>query len=118
MQPFKYKPPLNAGDLRHRIKIQRLECVTTPNGFEEEVWTDWKTIWASKNNLSGKEYYSAKTVNEEKTVKFKVRYQKDLEVLESTRYRIVHDGKIYNITFIDNFMYQNKWLVIKTLEGD
>lgn len=116
MRPFKYNPPPNTGDLRHRIIIQRLEIMTTPNGFDVEDWVDWKTLWASKNNLSGKEFYTAKTVNEERTVKFRVRYHKDLEELDSKKYRIVHDGRVYNITFIDNVMYRNEWLVLKTLE--
>lgn len=102
--------------LNRKITIQKLTIVTSPNGFDEEKWIDWKTLWSSKNNLSGKEYYAAKTVNEEKTVKFEVRYHKDLEELNSTEYRVMHDNKEYNITFIDNFMYRNEWLVIKALE--
>lgn len=102
--------------LNRKITIQKLTTVTSPNGFDEEKWVDWETLWASKNNLSGKEYYSAKTVNEEKTVKFEVRYFPKLEEINSTEYRIIHEGKEYNITFIDNFMYRNEWLVIKALE--
>ncbi len=103
--------------LNKKIIIQKFETITSTNGFEEEKWVDWETVWASKNNLSGKEYFAAKQFNEEKTVKFEVRYQKKLEEeMDSINYRIIHDGKIYNITYIDNYMYKNEWLVIKALE--
>ncbi|NYB73857.1 phage head closure protein [Sedimentibacter hydroxybenzoicus DSM 7310] len=103
--------------LNKKIIIQKYDTVTNDNGFEEEKWVDWTEVWASKNNLSGKEYFAAKQFNEEKTVKFEVRYQKLLDELNSTKYRIIHDGKIYDITYIDNFQYRNEWLVIKTLEN-
>lgn len=103
--------------LNKKIIIQKFDTVTSPNGFDEEKWINWETVWASKNNLSGKEYFAAKQFNEEKTVKFEVRYQKKLDELNSTKYRIIHDGKIYDITYIDNFQYRNEWLVIKTLEN-
>lgn len=102
--------------LNRKITIQKLTTVTTPNGFDEEKWIDWETLWASINNLSGKEFYAAKAVQEEKTVKFEIRYFPKLEELNSTKYRIIYGEKEYNITFIDNFMYRNEWLVIKALE--
>lgn len=116
MQPQKYRPRVNSGDLRHKITIEKLTTVTSPNGFEEEVWQPWKEAWAAKNNLSGKEFYSAKAVNEEKTVTFKVRYREEFEEMDTTKYRISHGGRIYNITFIDNFMYLNETITFKTLE--
>ncbi len=104
--------------LDKKIIIQELKGTTeNEKGFEIEDWQDIATVWASKNNLSGKEYYRAKQYNEEKTVKFEIRYQKLLADLESTRHRILHDGKIYNITFVDNFQYRNEWLVFKALES-
>lgn len=108
---------MNPGELNKRITIQELRTVDNENGFEKEEWQKIITVWASKNNLSGKEPYMAKQYNEEKTVKFEIRYQKVLENLESTKHRIVHNDKIYNITFIDNFKYRNERLIFETLEG-
>lgn len=116
MQPFKYRPRINSGDLRHKITIEKLVTTTSPSGFEEESWQSWKEVWAAKNNLSGKEFYSAKAVNEEKTVTFKVRYFPEVEEMDTTKYRIAHDSKTYNITFIDNFMYLNESITFKTME--
>lgn len=102
--------------LNQKIIIQKWSTVISPNGFQETKWVDWKTVFASKNNLSGKEYYAAKTINEEKTLKFEMQYSKELEEINSTEYRIFHNNKPYDITFIDNYMYKNEWLVIKALE--
>lgn len=79
------------------------------------------------NNLWGKEFYAAKAVQAENTVEFIVRYSKDLEKINSKEYRIktIKDKnatkekdkyRYFDITFIDNIKYENKWLKIKAVE--
>lgn len=123
-------------DLNKKITIQKLMgTIQNENGFEEEQWSDFITLWASKNNLFGREFWSAKAVQEEKTVEFRIRYGKWINMIDTKNYRIRHgkktvdnlgaDGEIigtkeidviYNITFIDNVKYENTWVKIKTLE--
>lgn len=83
-----------------------------PDGFN-----DWKTVWASMNNLYGGEYWSAKALQAETTVVFTVMYSNDLEELlgkDGTKlYRIYWNKRAFNITFVDNKKYENKWLKIK-----
>ena len=105
---------MNPGELRHRITLQRLTTTTNENGFEMEEWTDVKTVWASITNLHGKEYYEAAAIQMENTVKFTVRYIKDLD----TSMRILFKDKQYNITSIDNIKYENRFIEIKALEVD
>lgn len=107
---------VDVGELKHRITIQKYTTITTDNGFDEETWLDYKTVWASMNNLYGKEFYAAKAVQSENTVEFTVRYSKDLEILNTKEYRIFWNEKSYNITFIDNIKYENRWLKIKAIE--
>lgn len=107
---------VNIGQLNKRITIEKYTTINTENGFDEEKWVNYKTVWASINNLFGKEFYAAKAIQAENTVEFIVRYSKDLEVLNSKDYRILWNKKSYNITFIDNIHYQNKWLKIKAIE--
>jgi len=102
------------GDLRLRITFQKLTTLVNENGFEEEAWQDYKTIWASVSNLSGREYYQAAAIQAEKTVKFLIRHITDVD----TDMRILFDDKQYNITSIDNIKYENKYLEIKALEAD
>ncbi len=118
---------MNIGQLDKRIIIQKFSTYTTENGFDIQDWIPYKTVWASVNNLWGKEFYAAKAVQAENTVEFVCRYSKDLENINSKEYRIKviksknaekeeEKYRYFNITFIDNIKYKNKWLKIKTTE--
>ena len=103
---------MNIGDLRQRITIQQASITPNTNGFEVETWTDFKTVWANVSNLFGREYYSAAQVNQESTVKFTIRYLAGL----NENMRISFNGSYYNITFIDNIKYSNKYIQINAIE--
>lgn len=100
------------GDLKHRITFQILVTANNKNGFEEEIWEEYKTVWASASNLSGREYYQAAAIHAEKTVKFMIRYVNDID--ESMR--ILFNQTLYDITAIDNVKYENKYIGIKAVE--
>ena len=103
---------MNIGDLNKRITIQQASITPNTNGFEVETWTDFKTVWANVSNLFGREYYAAKEVKAETTVKFTIRYISGL----TTDMRIAFNGKTYNITFIDNIKYSNSYIQINAIE--
>ena len=105
---------MNPGELRHRIKLQKLETRVNQNGFEEEIWIDHKTLWASIKNLHGREYFQAAAVQKENTVKFIIRYFDGLD----TSMKILFKGKHYDITSIDNIRYEDKNIEIKAVEVD
>lgn len=105
---------MNPGELRHRITLQKFTTTVNENGFEEESWIDFKTVWASISNLHGREYFEAAAVQKENTVKFTVRYIKDLD----TSMKILFRNKQYNIIQIDNIKYENRFIEIKALEVD
>ena len=103
-----------SGILRHRITIQRRVGEINQSGFTTDTWEDVCTVWAGAANLHGREFFAAKAVQAEQTVKFTIRYRNGLD----TSMRIVFDGKPYNITAIDNIQYRNQYLEIKALEVD
>lgn len=105
---------MNPGELRHRIRLQKLETVVNENGFEEEEWIDHKKVWASIKNLHGREYFEAAAVQKENTVKFVIRYVPGID----TSMKILFKGKYYDITQIDNIRYENKYIEIKGVEVD
>lgn len=108
---------INISKLNKRITIEVIDGTnTSKNGFDIPNWKPYKTIWASVNNLFGNEFYAAKAVNAENTVEFIVRYSKDLEKINSKDNRIIWNDKKFNITFVDNIGYENKWLKIKAVE--
>ena len=105
---------MDIGELRHRIIIQKQEITTNENGFEEEEWVDYKTVWAGVNNLYGKEYFEAAAIQMENTVKFMIRYLVGIE----PSMRICFQSKSYNIISIDNIKYRNHFMVIQGVEVD
>jgi SPP1 family predicted phage head-tail adaptor len=110
---------VKTGDLDKRISFQKLTSGQNNNGFPEEIWLDYKPVWATMNNLFGNEFYSAMAVQSETTIEFIMRYSKDLEVLlekDGTKlYRIFWNGKAFNITFVDDIKYQHIWLKVKAM---
>ncbi len=107
---------MNVNELRHRITFQKKTTTTNENGFTEESWTDIRTVFASKNNLFGREFFQAVAVQAENTVEFGIRYSGFVDEMDSKLYRITQGLKIYNITFIDNILYDKIFVKIKTLE--
>lgn len=98
--------------MRHRIIILKPVKITDDNGFETETYENFKTVWASISNLHGREYFEAATLNAEKTVKFTIRY---IDGIDNSM-RISFRGKQYEITFIDNIKYENRFIEIRALE--
>jgi SPP1 family predicted phage head-tail adaptor len=100
---------------RHSITIQKKIDDFDDNQNQIEIWTDWKTLKAEKSELYGKEYYAAKTVGEEQTVVFTLRHVSFLDVLDCVGYRLVLNGKAYDIKHIDHLPGET-WIKIKAME--
>ena len=103
---------MSIGMMRHRITFQRITPLINENGFESEMPEEYKTVWAAVTNLHGKEYFEAKAVQAENTVKFTLRY---LVGIDQTM-KILFQGKAYNITAIDNIKYRNRYIEIQAME--
>lgn len=110
---------MNAGELRHRVTIQRLTKAVGENLVTKYTFLDVKTVWAKVNNLYGKEFWSAKEFAAENTVEFTMRYDSvkaatmDGRGEISVKDRLVFRGKVYNITSIDNGLYKDAYIKIK-----
>jgi SPP1 family predicted phage head-tail adaptor len=87
-----------------KIVIQKR---TGGSGYEPEVWTDFKAVWASVNGLNSREFFAAMAEQAEDTVMFFTRYFKAVDDMTTQDYRIVFRGKVYNITGIDNQGFAN-----------
>jgi SPP1 family predicted phage head-tail adaptor len=100
---------MKSEELKHKITIQRLTTTTNENGFVNEVWEDFKTVWAAITNLFGREYFAAASVQAENTVKFTIRYTPGI----SNDMQIYFNGNLYKIIHIDNIKYGNRYIEIK-----
>lgn len=110
------------GELKHKITIQQFIKGNDADGYKVEKWQDVKTVWAKVENLYGKEYYEAAAVQQEKTVKFVIRYMKNLDESMKIKFgKKVVNGKeidrVYDVKFIDNIKYANRFMEIQAMEG-
>lgn len=102
---------MKIGDLRHRITLQKCISIIDDEGFATQEWQDVATVWASVENLYGREYWQAAAIQAENTVKFTIRYRLDVD----QTIRIVFRGQVYEITAIDNIKYRNEFIEIKAV---
>jgi SPP1 family predicted phage head-tail adaptor len=106
---------MDAGQFNRRITIQRRVTTVNENGMEIETWTDSYLCWAYVNGISGTEFWSAQAVQAEQTVVFTVRYCRFMKELDTMDFRILFDGKPYDIKNIDNVRYGNDVVKIRAI---
>ena len=102
---------MEIGKLNKRITFQNFTMTENEAGFPIQAWADYTTVWASARNLSGREYFAAAAVQQEKTVEFEIRFRADIDATM----RITFRGQSYDIKFPDNIDYSDKFLKIKAL---
>ena len=113
---------MEIGELNKRITLQKFTTIINENGFNEDTWPDIATMWSKVSNLFGREYFAAAAVQAERTVKFTIRYLKELDQninLEGTNttkaFRIKYGNLFYNLTFIDDIKSEHKLMEIKAM---
>lgn len=86
---------MEAGKLRHRVIIQRLsnEGQDPMTGDIVANWADLKTVWASVEPLSVREFIQAGASQSEVTTRITMR-KTDVKAAD----RILHRGQIFNVT--------------------
>ena len=109
--------------MKDLAKVRRRKIVIQKkvDGFDEignpvEVWANWKTIRVERSSLWGQEYYAAKAVGEENTVVFTAKWVNFLDELNTVEYRILFEGKAYDIKNIDPLQDDGTWVKIKAVE--
>lgn len=100
---------MQAGEMRHRIEIQRLVKVVENNVTTTKYQT-LKKVWAKANGLYGREKWDEDIYEAERTTIFIIRHIAcpDLTVKD----RILFRGKLYNITHIDNVLFGDHFVKI------
>ena len=96
--------------LRSRITIQRSEVVTDAIGNHTNAWVDYWSCAAYANLASGKEYGAAGQTLGSDTLVFEVRWCERLRDLDSTKFRILFGGSIYNIVTVDDVQFRHEKL--------
>lgn len=106
---------MNAGAYRERVVIQKVSISGDEIGNQKTGWTDYFKGYAYMNNLSGSEYWEAAQTQSQNTVMFIFRYHRMLSQINTREYQLIHKGKVYNISSIDNVQYKNETIKIRAV---
>lgn len=85
---------MDAGQLDQRVTLQSRSVATDANGQDTITWVDVATVWAQCQALRGREFFAAAQVQQEQTVKVRIRYRAD--VVQTMR--LVWQGRAHDIT--------------------
>lgn len=87
---------LNAGDLRHRLEIQRMQSIVDSDGqVIGEDWTVVAKVWGKVEPLSARELLEAQAIQSQVSARITIRAR---AITHSDR--IVHRGTVYNVAGI------------------
>jgi SPP1 family predicted phage head-tail adaptor len=103
---------MKSGKLRHRITIQSKVVSRDTFGAETITWRTEKTVWASIEPISGKEYFLAQQVQSEVTHVIKIRYYEGLR----TDWRMLFGSRIFDVKSVINFQEQNVEMILMCRE--
>ena len=87
-----------------RITFQKQDVVVDDIGNHSNEWTDYYSCFATISNSSGKtdtESEGAGTTLDELDIGFTVRFCQKTFAVNSTGYRIIWNGEVYNIVKVD-----------------
>ena len=89
---------MRAGKLRHRIVIEEKSVTRTDSGAETVSWTEYDTLWASVEPLSGREMEMAKQIHDEISVRVWIRHRSGVV----PEMRISWDSRTFDIVSVIN----------------
>lgn len=82
-----------AGQLRHRVTLQKPEIVVSGYGERTTTWVDAFTCWADFHPLSVKEFLAQSGIQSQVSARVTIRFREDVDATM----RLVHRGKTFNI---------------------
>ena len=95
--------------LNLRITFQKQVVDTDEYGNHTNSAADYITCWATASG-SGTETDAAGTTNPQESIDFTTRWCKALSEVTSDGYRIIADGKLYNILYVNPMGYKHNSL--------
>lgn len=103
---------MRAGQLRHRVEIQKPEEEQSASGEMEVTWHTSNWSWADIRPLSGREYFAAEQVNADITHEIIMRHDPTLTV----KHRIRHGLRVFELNAILNEGERDRMLRIMAKE--
>ena len=103
---------LGAGKFDQRITLERRVMVEDAAGQEVISWTPVASMWAQVQALRGREFFAAAQVQQEQTLKVRIRYLAGLDVTM----RLIWQDRPHDITGIIP-VGRNEIIEIMCLQG-
>ncbi len=100
---------MKAGDLRHRVTLQRPEWTTDARGARRTTYVDMAVVYASMADVSGRDFFEAQAYRAQDVVTIGIRWRDDVD----TSWRLVHGNVAYEILAINHLGYRRDYLHIK-----
>lgn len=107
MQKFKYKPPVNTGDLRNRVTFYNPPAQIT-NGWPSTEWTPHVDVWAKIQTRYGSKMFNSDATQWQDKKILTIRYRDDL----IREMRVEVKGKMHEIESLTNDDEMNKYLTL------
>ena len=104
---------MNIAAMRVRVTFQKNTITSDKYGNRKQTWEDYFSCRAtagSNNAVSGTGTGSESTgvvIRSEESIAFTCRWCEALSAVTSTGYRIVCEGKTYNITYVNPMGYKH-----------
>ena len=100
---------MNIAGLRVRITIQKNETVVDKYGNHTSSWSDYFTCWATAvmSGKSAEETQNAGYTQESDRLDITVRWSSETAAVNSKQYRVLLNGRIYNILGIDDMGFRH-----------
>lgn len=98
---------MNIAAMRVRVNFQKNTIVSDKYGNRKQTWADYFSCYAtagSNNGVSGTGTGSESTgvvIRSEESLAFTCRWCEALAAVTSTEYRILCEGKTYNIVYVN-----------------
>lgn len=89
---------MEAGKLRHQVKLQRVTVAADSHGDQTKTWTDLATVRASIEPLSGREFLQASQVMSDITVRIRVRGRSDITL--TPKDRVLYGTRTFDIRHV------------------
>lgn len=102
---------MNAGKLNQRVRLETQTSAQGAAGGVQKTWVEVATVWASIRNFNGVERRATSAGGGEVAVartEITIRYRGDV----TTKMRVIHQGVIYNIAHVNNWMQRNESLTL------
>ncbi len=107
----------NIAKLNRHITFQKITEKIDEIGNVEMGYDDYYSCAAEVGELFGAEYWAAQSVGQQNTATFKIRYNSKVAELNNYDYRIVYDGKFFDIKQVDTMQGSRRFRKIKAVRN-